>query len=77
MTENEVQGIVVRNLRDPDREIVFSKELGARKAVICAHAQSLGDWNTADYEDRYGHLAVEGRWHWFCGDHGTRKAEAL
>jgi hypothetical protein len=30
----------------------------ARSASIAAHAQSRGDWNTWDYERRYGSLVV-------------------
>lgn len=33
--------------------------LDARESVIAAHAQSLGDWNTWDYEKNYGDQVVE------------------
>ena len=39
-----------------------------REAVIAAHAQARGDWNTWDYEKRYGHLVTEGRRVITCGD---------
>ncbi|HXK39407.1 MAG TPA: hypothetical protein VJ837_01050 [Candidatus Paceibacterota bacterium] len=32
-----------------------------REAVIAAHAQSLGDYNTWDYEERYGSLVVNNK----------------
>lgn len=30
-----------------------------RDAVIAAHAQKVGDWNTWDYEVKWGHLVTE------------------
>jgi len=39
-----------------------------REAVIAAYAQSVGDWNTWDYEARYGSLAMMGRFTVSCGD---------
>jgi hypothetical protein len=41
---------------------------GPREAVVAAYAQSLGDWNTWEYEDRYGHLREYGRDVVACGD---------
>jgi hypothetical protein len=40
----------------------------AKVAVICAYAQSLGDWNTWDYDNKYSHLLREGKETWGCGD---------
>lgn len=45
-----------------------------RSAVIAAHAQSRGDWNTWNYKDRYDHMVESGQWHLFCGDFGTRSS---
>jgi len=44
-----------------------------REAVVAAYAQSLKDWNTWDYERRYGHLVTEGRSVVTCGDFTARK----
>lgn len=45
----------------------------ARDAIIAAHAQALGDWNTWNYERRYGtlpRLTTSGRF-WSLGDFGV------
>lgn len=39
-----------------------------RTAVIAAYAQSKGDWNTWDYEKRYGSLVEKGTHSVACGD---------
>ena len=39
-----------------------------RQAVIAAYAQSLSDWNTWQYEQRYGHLVQKARHVVTCGD---------
>ena len=39
-----------------------------RRAVVAAHAQSLSDWNTWQYEQRYGHLVQKARHVVTCGD---------
>ena len=41
---------------------------GPKNAVIAAHAQSLKDFNTDLYEERYGHLVVTGEKTVGCGD---------
>ena len=38
-----------------------------RSAVIAVYAQDRGDYNTWDYEARYGDLVKTGEWHVFCG----------
>jgi hypothetical protein len=48
----------------------------ARTAVVASYAQDRGDYETWDYETRYGPLVVAGRWHWFCGDWGARREES-
>lgn len=36
--------------------------IGPREAVIAAYAQDRGDWNTADYEKKYGpHVKKRGQ----------------
>ncbi len=42
--------------------------ISPRDAVIAAHAQSLGDFNTWEYEDRYGRLVRSGRETVGCGN---------
>lgn len=49
-----------------DEVQVFS--IGPREAVICAYAQSLGDYNTWGYESRYGHKVAMGTYGWCCGE---------
>lgn len=46
-----------------------------RESVIACYAQHLkpssnaiGDWNTWDYEENYGHLVEEGKETLLCGD---------
>jgi len=39
-----------------------------RKAVIAAHAQSLNDWNSWQYEQRYGRLVQTTQHVVTCGD---------
>lgn len=39
-----------------------------KEAVVCAHAQSLGDYNTWDYDEKYNHLVEEGLYTYLCGD---------
>jgi hypothetical protein len=43
-----------------------------RDAVIAAHAQSSGDFNTWDYETRYGHLVNQGAETVWCGSFSAR-----
>lgn len=42
-----------------------------REAVMAAHAQEHGDWNTWDYESRYGDLVRFGQHTVLCGDWST------
>jgi hypothetical protein len=42
-------------------------------AVICAYAQSNGDYNTWDYEKNYSHLIMESNFCYNCGDFGVYK----
>lgn len=49
-----------------DKQMTYS--LPAREAVIAAFAQSRGDWNTCEYEDKYAHLAKKGANTWNIGD---------
>ena len=44
-----------------------------KEAVIAAYAQSLGDYNTWDYDHKYGHLLEECDKSWLCGDFGVFK----
>lgn len=63
----------VMNLSNPNHKIQYTCK--PREAVIAAYAQNLrpnpsviGDWNTWQYEERYGHLVVEGKFCISCGD---------
>jgi hypothetical protein len=42
-------------------------------AVICAYAQSKGDFNTWDYDKNYLHLVLDRNSIWSCGDFSTFK----
>jgi hypothetical protein len=56
---------VVMNLATGKKQVY---DTNPRKAVIAAHAQSLSDWSTWMYEQRYDHL-VETTLHTVtCGD---------
>jgi hypothetical protein len=46
-----------------------------REAVIAAYAQSRRDFNTWDYEQRYGSLVEEGHVTVMCGDFAAWKDE--
>jgi hypothetical protein len=55
----------VFNLRTYNEQ-VFS--LPPREAVIAAYAQSLGDWNTWEYEQKYGAKVRKHKRTWWLGD---------
>lgn len=42
--------------------------LPAPIAVMAAHAQSLGDYNTWEYGQKYSRLVKRGRYGWVCGE---------
>ena len=44
-----------------------------KEAVIAAYAQSLGDWNTWDYAEKYSNLVMEGKVSFSCGDFAAMK----
>ena len=65
--------VIVINLSNPEQKIPYT--CTPRQAVIAAYAQNLrhghgtiGDWNTWQYEERYGHLVVQGKHTIACGD---------
>jgi hypothetical protein len=57
---------IVRDLLDPTHVQMYS--CTPREAVIAAYAQSLGDWNTWQYAERYSECVVEGNHTVACGD---------
>lgn len=61
----------VHDMRNPERGLLF--DLEPRRAVMAAHAYDRGDGNTWRFEERYGSLVEEGRWHFFCGNFAARK----
>lgn len=63
--EIETVMVTVLNLATGEEQ-VFS--CSPREAVIAAYAQSRGDFNTWDYEERYGAKVVRGRITWGLGD---------
>jgi len=56
---------VVMNLATGKKQVY---SCNSRQAVIAAHAQSHNDWNTWQYEGRYGHLVESGQHVVLCGD---------
>lgn len=61
----------VLTLGDHSREIVYI--LPAREAVIAAHAQSRGDYNTWNYETTYGAAVLETALGFSLGDFWAAK----
>jgi len=57
--------VTVKNLWEPSYKAIYS--CSPKEAVIAAHAQSLGDFNTWDYQ-KYGHLVKEGEFTIGCGE---------
>lgn len=43
------------------------------EAVVAAYAQARKDWNTWQYQARYGHLLTEGQYSVACGDFAALK----
>lgn len=56
------------------KEMIYSG-ISPRRAVICAFAQERGDWNTWDYETRYGDRVEVGRQTVACGDFACLKGD--
>ena len=68
----------VMNLSNPNHKIQYT--CTPREAVIAAYAQNIrhshntvGNWNTWQYEELYGHLVVEGKFTLACGDFSAFK----
>jgi hypothetical protein len=61
----EADSVTVFNLSSDD---IQTFTCTPRQAVLAAHAQSLGDFNTWDYEQNYRHLLTRGRLTIACGD---------
>lgn len=60
----------VMNLATREKQVYFCEP---RKAVLAAYAQSFNDYNTWNYEKRYGHLLLEGKFCLVCGDFSAFK----
>ena len=58
--------VIVYNLSNPDDKISYT--CTPRQAVIAAYAQNNRDYNTWQYEERYGKLVEETEDTWLCGD---------
>lgn len=56
---------MVMNLSTREKQVYFCEP---RKAVLAAYAQSFKDYNTWQYEERYGHLLLVGKHCLACGD---------
>ena len=62
--------VTVMNLCNREK-MVYS--CNPRMAVICAYAQSNGNFNTWDYEKIYGKLVEESKTTFLCGDFSSFK----
>jgi hypothetical protein len=63
--------VTVINLMNPEHKQIYS--CTPKEAVIAAYAQSLNDWNTWQYAERYSNLVEEGELTWMCGDFSAFK----
>jgi len=61
----------VHNMSDLTHLQTYS--IGPREAVMAAYAQSRGDFNTWNYETKYGALVEESPNFYFCGDFSAKK----
>jgi hypothetical protein len=52
---------MVTRVRNLETSEVFVYTLPPREAVMCAYAASRNDYNTWQYEERYGHLVTVGK----------------
>lgn len=64
MSEKPVVTLVFNLLTGDEKTYTLS----SREAVMAAYAQEHKDFNTWDYEERYGHLTLEGNSSISCGD---------
>ena len=69
-TEDDMSSAMVMNLTTRAKQVY---DCTPRLAVLSAYAQSLKDWNTWDYEKRYGHLLLEGKHCLAVGDFSVFK----
>ena len=60
----------VMNLRTSETQVYTCSP---KKAVIAAFAQSKNDWNTWDYDKKYGDMVEEGNLSFACGDFAVFK----
>lgn len=60
-------GVLVVNLATLE-ERIYSSNLTPEQAVIAAYAQSQGDFNTWEYESKYGDKVIRGNKTVSCGD---------
>ena len=63
---------IVVNLATQEEQIYTCSP---KEAVIAAYAQSLNDWNTWDYNNRYNKMVEEGKLTWLCGNFSVFKEE--
>ena len=73
--------MIAHNLRTREQAVYVSASMTSRQAVINAYAQEHGDFNTWDYEERYGNLvrasesgSMAGDWYCY---HDGRDAWAI
>jgi hypothetical protein len=57
--------LTVMNLSTGEKQIYTC---APKEAVVAAYAHSLGDYNTWEYEEKYGKSSFDGTYVWICGD---------
>jgi len=56
----------VKNLADGSTQVYSCCK--PKEAVVCAYAQSKGDFNTWNYDSKYSNLVEESELCYLCGD---------
>ena len=67
---NNIMTCIVMNLITQDKQIFTCPPA---EAVVAAYAQSSGDFNTWDYDNKYNHLLEYGKHTILCGDFSVFK----
>ena len=66
--------VTVLNLRTGQHQY-FSSPITPRESVMAAYAQNIGDYNTWEYDNKYGERVEYGQYTVFCGDFAAHMEE--
>lgn len=66
--------VIVLDLRTGKAALTYVG-ISPRRAVMAAHAQDHGDYETWNYETRYGDLVTDRRYFVFCGNFAALKED--